>query len=361
MALTVVSKPSGFRPVAGGSLLYVLTEASLVGKPNYRVEFDFNGLGLPKFEFRPDASLTITADIAPILASVLKLSNLTTDRLKNTYVKYQAVWTGGSDAQVLLSSDVIYFYVGNNHYLNNRTKFHTQSSDGNATPTLSTGVSLLPTSALGDKIKIWLNRNFQFEFLHNNSLPANITVIFNSGSATVSVALTSGNTFAMESVLIDWTTLSNAYNNANNPHIKVVDTATGNTCYLYVPVYILEEVVNPVFIRWINDLGGLAYWLFDYNQDISLSPDGDYKYQVKTLYEKGCTYNEWLALNEMNREGLIYNDSKRIGQFLQDVTTSTIFDCVVIKENPRTMSKKVLHQFITSLRYTPIPNSSVTG
>ncbi|MFK5282311.1 hypothetical protein ACI3PL_22405, partial [Lacticaseibacillus paracasei] len=78
MALTVNLKPSGFQPVGGGDLIYQFTEASVAGKPNYRVELEFNGLfGGLKFEYRPNAALVVRCNIAEILASALKLSTST--------------------------------------------------------------------------------------------------------------------------------------------------------------------------------------------------------------------------------------------------------------------------------------------
>ena len=168
MALTVVSKPSGFQPVGGGKLIYKFTEASLAGKVNYRVLISLNGFGsIPTFEFRPDASLTINADIAPQLRAALALSETPANRFKNTYVTYQAVWDASSDAAVNLSSDVIYFYIGNNTILNKRTTFQITSS------TVAPAPFLFPTASdnIGNpKLYAWLGRTAYVDFLHDNSL-----------------------------------------------------------------------------------------------------------------------------------------------------------------------------------------------
>src|SRR5687768_4709797 len=137
MSLSVIDAPDGFRPVGGGSLVYIFQESDLTGKTNYRVVLTFDGLGSTEYEFRPDATGRVEADIAPILRSHLTLSADVADRLKNTYVTYQAVWNESEDAAVPLSSDVIYFYIGNNHYLNSRSKFHTTATDGQSGPTFA--------------------------------------------------------------------------------------------------------------------------------------------------------------------------------------------------------------------------------
>lgn len=130
MSLTSVLKPSGFRPVGSGELLYTFLESTIVAKPNYRVEIELDGLGLPVFQFRPNADLEIECNIAPLLRAVLEMSPTVANRFKNTYVKYQAVWDTGSDAQVPLSSDIIYFCVGSDNDLNHRTQFEITSSAG---------------------------------------------------------------------------------------------------------------------------------------------------------------------------------------------------------------------------------------
>lgn len=150
MSLTVNSKPSGFRPVGGGELIYQFTESSLTSKPNYRVEIELNGLSLPVFQYRPNASLVINADIAPMLRAALEMSFTAADRFVSTYVKYQAVWDGGSDSQVNLSGDVIYAYIGVNHDLNYRTTFD-----------ITNGKFLIPTT----KLYAWAGRTAYVEFL----------------------------------------------------------------------------------------------------------------------------------------------------------------------------------------------------
>lgn len=177
MALTVDDKPSGFRPIGAGSLIYKFTEASLSGKPNYRVEISLNGLSTPIFEFRPDASLKVYCDIAPMLRSVLTFSTEAATRLNSTYVKYQAKWDGGSDALVSLTTDVIYFYLGYDNYLNRRSKFSIDVTGGEF---------LIPTS----KLFAWANRTAYVDFICGGDLPANSTLKFTPPGGSTSTLLT---------------------------------------------------------------------------------------------------------------------------------------------------------------------------
>lgn len=160
MALTEVLKPFGVQPVGGGSLIYQWTEASIVNKENYRVEIIFNGLTLPTFTATPDASLTIKFDVAQALRNALLLTKLTSDRFKNTYVKYQAKWDGtavgtggvGFDTQISLNANVIYFYTGNDNVINHRAKWLIDATGG---------PFLVPTA----KHYQWYNRVNNIDFI----------------------------------------------------------------------------------------------------------------------------------------------------------------------------------------------------
>lgn len=351
MALTVNLKPSGFQPVAGGSLIYQFTEASIAAKTNYRVELEFNGMGTTKYEFRPDASLVVYCDIAPILAGLLKLSTLTTDRLKNTYVKYQAKWNESSDAVVNLTGDVIYFYVGNNHSLNLRTVFDIKTGDANASRTLATGKMLSHNN-----LKLISGREVYFDFLVNGSLPANARIAYYNIDTLVNtnVSVFDGSVITMRSLAV---TISNT----GRYYILITDNA-GTTFYAFLTVEVIEECANPVYLQWINDYGGLQYYMFDYDQLLALTPSPYQRYLTKLLYTKNnITYLDWLMLNELNKDGVIYNDQYKIGQFVRDMTTPA--SPVNVITLPNSESRKAYAKrgtFELSIRYPEISNSRVT-
>ena len=182
MALTVVSKPSGFQPVGAGSLLYKFTEASISGKPNYKVQIQLDGYTstLPIMEYTPKPNLEVECDIAPLLRAILVYSDVTTDRLKSTYVKYQAVWDGGSDAQVNLSADVIYAYAGYNTPLFPRTQFQINANGGKF---------LTFASAL----RVWAGRTAYLDWLSDTDLGTNTILSFLPKSGADAIAIHSYN------------------------------------------------------------------------------------------------------------------------------------------------------------------------
>lgn len=155
MAVTPVLKPKGIQPVGGGSLIYTFQEgASISAKPNYRLQISVNGYA-PILEFRPDATLLITCDVAPLLRGLLKLVETPALRMiggAGTYVKYQTMWDGGTDGLTSLSGDVIYPFIGIDTQLNHRTIY-----------TLNNGgfKFLIPTT----KLYCWNNRTINADFI----------------------------------------------------------------------------------------------------------------------------------------------------------------------------------------------------
>lgn len=358
MAVTVNLKPSGFQPVGGGQLIYQFTEASVTSKPNYRIELEFNGLSLPVFGFRPDAALVIYCDIAPILAGVLALSADVADRLKNTYVSYQSKWDGatvgdgavpGEDTQVDLTGDVIYFYVGNNHALNYRSKFDVAVGDANANPDLATGIFLSENT-----ITLYKNRIGYIDFLCDGSLPSDAHVKLYDTSDSLSYDnILDGSSASLNSIAITPTS-------TGVWHFRIKNDADTLT-YAQLTINVIEECSNPIYLRWINDYGGLQHWMFDYNQLYGFQISTNKRNKELDLNAYGITFEQWLMFNELQRDGLIYNDNYKSGQFVEDVTDySNSVKVIVIPREQSTQTKRVRHNFDLTIRYPEIPNGRVT-
>lgn len=512
MALTVVSKPSGFQPVGGGSLIYQMTEASIAGKPNYRVQFQFNGYTstLPIFEFRLDATLTLNADIAPILRSLLKMSETTSLRFLNTYVKYQAVWDGGSDAQVNLSGDVIYFYIGNNNILNRRSRFQITAADIN----LLTGPVLLSPSRNGYPVlNVWPARTAYIEYLHENMTPYTSTLGkihfsgkkygsyematfredsfdwdttltelvsepfvnrgYESGTIintvakttinesdfsftniggfnaiyaqtfqyglqsgiffrllkvgaptrklTVSIYNTTGGSAGTPTTVIAQKKIDLTYLSSVTPEWVFCDLSSlglsGATWYAIVfsgdpadgfaditnyyqlyrsaasvyasgnafswggaswsslgvdfASYLVtwytvsffwidehEEQKNPVYLKWLNELGGLATWLFDFNQLYYIDPKTYGRYPTLDLFAQGLSFSAWLMIAELARNGVEYGDNLKSGQYVVDFTNeSNPLPVFIQPKQLSTTTRRIQSQIQLTARYQQAPNT----
>lgn len=352
MALTNNLKPSGFQPVGGGELLYKWTESVLTGKTNYRVVLQFNGYTsvLPDFEFRPDATGIVWADIAPILRDLLVFDE-TTGRMINTYVKYQAKWDESSDAQVNLSGDVIYAYVGNNHYLNNRTKFDIRTGDSNADPTLSTGVFLLDKTT----IKPISGRKLYIDFLVDGTLPSNSRFLAYDGTGNIVNTPFDGTVKGLQSFDVTPSILG-----TQKDFTIWISNNAATVFYASIYATIEEECDNAVWVRWLNDFGGLQQHMFDYNQRLGFDIGSNDKAKYIDVAIEGLTFDEFLMFDELNKNGIVYNENYKQGQFVEDVTDySNPVSLVVIPQSLDTFTKRVGHTFRTSFRYPLIPNTDV--
>lgn len=334
MALTVVSKPSGFQPVGGGELLYTFTEASLSGKSNYRVEIELNGLSVPIFEFRPDASLAIEADISPMLRSALAMSFTATDRYVTTYVKYQAVWDGGSDAQVGLSGDVIFAYLAVSNNLNTRSILYLGASNN--------GPMLYP----GNTIYCWAGRPAYITFLGGTDMDASTDVYYSYGT-DVYIGTFDGTAVSMFQG--EFTPVSNG--------VIVVQRTSPYLLYRSFNVVVLPECSNPVYLKWINDYGGISTWLFDFNQVFGLRPSALYRNKILTVEANNLTSEQWLMLNELNKDGVEYGSNSKSGALVVDYTNPNyVLDVFVESVEMETQTKYRGNQFSIALRYDRLPN-----
>jgi len=338
MSLTVNSAPDGFRPVGGGELLYVFTEGSISGKENFRVEIELNGLSVPVFEFRPDADSVITCDIAPMLRSVLAMEEAASSRLVSTYVKYQAKWDGGSDAQVSLSSDVIYAYVGVDHELNHRTQFEVTLAGG------ALNKFLIPTT----KLYAFSGYKTYIEFLGASNLGV---------ASRVDYFPTSGGTVLLGNF------------NGYVPGLKSFDStfSEGGTVKIYsaaavdyvceIEVVCLTGCTNPVYLKWINDLGGLSNWLFSFNQVYGLSPQENYRNKILTVSSDVVTFDSWVMLQELNKNRVEYGENRALGLYCKDATDETNQKNIIpIPVEAETQTKFNGHNFTLGIKYPRIPN-----
>jgi hypothetical protein len=220
---TVVSKPSGFRPVATGELNYVFSQAT---RPTgYHIEIELNGLSVPKGYFYADSAGVITCNIAAMLRPNLLMSPTIAERFKSTYVKYQEVWDAGSNVQVALSGDVIEYYAGSDNYKNHRTRFYLDSTNSYPDNYLSYLISTRQQSGAFPltTLSAWDNRTSYIDFLHDASMEASFTYLEFQAAGTHSIEFGrfAGNAVGLESLPIKRTWM--------RPEIKKLVNLTSRT------------------------------------------------------------------------------------------------------------------------------------
>lgn len=317
-------------------MIYQFTEGSITSKPNYRVEIQLNGLTVPTFQFRPDASLVIEADIAPMLRSALEMSFTAADRYVSTYVKYQAVWDGGSDSQVLLSGDVIFAYIGVEHDLNKRTVYHVGASNNG--PLLNHGTT----------INCWASRTAYVEFLSGNDMAATCQVFYNHGVTSTSLGTFTGTSNGFQSF---------TFTPVADGTITIVNQASPSTVYRTFTVNVLPECTNPIYLKWINDYGGISSWLFSYNQVYNLNPQMLWRDKTITVEATGLTFTQWSMLQELNKDGIEYGDNQKSGVLCVDFTDEAYpVNVFPVEQVSDTMTKYARHTFSLEFRYSQLPN-----
>lgn len=537
MALTEVLKPFGVQPVGGGSLIYQWTEASIVNKENYRVEIIFNGLTLPTFTASPDANLVVKFDVAQALRNALLLTKLTTDRFKNTYVKYQAKWDGtavgtsgsaGFDTQISLNANVIYFYTGNDNVINHRAKWIIDTTGGqflvpttnhyqwgnrvnnieficpNNFSTGNWGILQVPGSGtnvngikyadtaydfqlgFGGVANQMISQEFLGRFgndgstikalggtlglnrsgaqIANNEIKAyfgsadigqgfaqSITTLTPSGAVPNYLIIKTrraGNpTYSIKFVLVGisaglpneadvkatlqldlrdirndidlansvvspvdyiwldfnpfnfavgtqyallmqpqndgigdannyysfFTTNVNTYGGGNvvnkaagvwtndvNKDLNFIQYGDQPVVRATIPVTIMNECKNPIYVRFHNNLGGITKWLFDYNQEYMLRPIQNKKFKIIGAYATDLEFATWLMLNELNTTDMEYNDNYKIGQFIEDVTDYyNPQPLVALEVTDKSWTKQYKHTTELFFRYPMISNIQI--
>lgn len=86
--------------------------------------------------------------------------------------------------------------------------------------------------------------------------------------------------------------------------------------YLYFDV--ITPCDNPMYLVARNSLGGVLQWMFDASQDKGFDYRNDIKAATYTLYAENTTANEWDALQDFIKLGVVYRDN------ITEFTASTI-------------------------------------
>src|SRR5690606_26908648 len=71
---------------------------------------------------------------------------------------------------------------------------------------------------------------------------------------------------------------------------------------------------------WKNSLGGDAWWMFDYDQEVSYNLSSEKKAKRLQLFTNNLTADQWEALNELNHIGEVYK--KNITELTSSVDKS---------------------------------------
>jgi len=223
--------------------------------------------------------------------------------------------------------------------LNNRTQFEITNAGG------SLNKFLIPTS----KLYVFAGRKAYIDFLHSNDMGAACRVDYlPTSGGTILLGGFNGAVKRLES--FDSTFSEGGY-------VKVWSaTAAAYVCSIEVEVVPIS-CVRPVYIKWLNDLGGISTWLFSYNQVYELDPQLTWRDKILTVVTDGLTMEQWQMLQELNKDGIEYGDNQKSGAYVVDMTTaSDEINVVALPQSRETMTRMNKHSFELKLRYEQIPN-----
>ncbi len=155
----------------------------------------------------------------------------------------------------------------------------------------------------------------------------------------------------------------------NNLFVSINSSTTGHRAmYLAggstiasVSVIIQDECLNPIYLKWINDYGGLAVWLFDYNQIFNIVPDTPGRYKKMVVFIQSKSDAIWQAIEELNRTGAEYGDNKKLGAYVVDFTDEDDVINIFVEPAPAsTLTKYRGNNAQLVLRYPIINNSDIS-
>lgn len=117
-------------------------------------------------------------------------------------------------------------------------------------------------------------------------------------------------------------------------------------------IQVLEPCDNPVYLQWVNAFGGLDYWLFDHNQELSNQIIEGRKFKQILAQAENITEIEYQALDYLNHPGQI-TDIRRVDPdfTIQDKTARRQGTQAYILDNDQSGDKKgiLLQPFVSPI------------
>lgn len=119
----------------------------------------------------------------------------------------------------------------------------------------------------------------------------------------------------------------------------------------------IDHCEDGVMLKWYNSLGGFDQFLFNAPYDKSYEFDGaGNKYLRQVLYAEGLTQTEWDAMNDLIKEGELYEDSGgnryRINHQVWEVDVDeNLTPVIVLVDSPITRSNRPGNTFQIQIEY----------
>jgi hypothetical protein len=137
-----------------------------------------------------------------------------------------------------------------------------------------------------------------------------------------------------------------------------------STTYATIAITTLNECANPIYLKWLNDFGGISTRLFDYNQIFNMVPSDadDGRFKKLIVFLQSLTQAAWIDIEELNRPGAEFGDNQKLGAWVVDFTDESNEINIFVEPNPAsTLTKARGNNCQLVLRYPLIENIGVSS
>ena len=132
---------------------------------------------------------------------------------------------------------------------------------------------------------------------------------------------------------------------------------TGATELSVLPIEYSPACNNPVYLKWLNDLGGISSWLFDRDQLYSFDPQPFGRFTRKRVVAGPIRTDQWVAFQELLKAGEELDDNKTFGKLIVDATDESNEINVIVEPEASSIRTKNPRGFLgLTLRYPQLDN-----
>lgn len=110
---------------------------------------------------------------------------------------------------------------------------------------------------------------------------------------------------------------------------KAPQSLTTNANFTYSLV-VVGECENPIYLSWINDMGGRSHYMFDRSQDMVFNFNS-FRNKMYTIYANDMALAEWMMIQDLNKTGTRINSTDKVGSVVLDLN-QPLTDGVVITD-----------------------------
>lgn len=130
-----------------------------------------------------------------------------------------------------------------------------------------------------------------------------------------------------------------------------------------IPIEVRTAGDNVVHLTWLTDMGGRLAYVFDCSQEEGYRLDSTLqrRYGILKCYATMVPFEDWIAINELNKVGDRFGDYKKIGQRVLDLTQLSGYQEVwVVPTVDRALTRQIRATAEVNIEYKELPQNRVS-